>query len=109
MVSCRDVVALATDYTEGQLGWRMQVQIRLHLAMCAICRRYLQQLALTTKALRRLAGPDTSAGTPPALRELFKQWKADRRRVAPPSNSGAAPAPAPAPIAPRQSRNNRLL
>lgn len=80
MLTCRDVTSKATDYAEGALPWTMRLQIRFHLMMCWMCRRYLAQLELTRRALRHLAGRDTPAETPAHLREAFRQWTNERHR-----------------------------
>ncbi len=53
MLKCRDITELATDYTEGALPLRRRLSFGLHLAMCAMCRAYMDQLE---KARRLLAG-----------------------------------------------------
>jgi hypothetical protein len=55
MLTCRDVTELATEYQEGALvPLRRRLGIRLHVLMCAACRRYLAQLRTVAAALRRL-------------------------------------------------------
>ena len=53
VLKCRDITELATDYTEGALPLRRRLAFGLHLAMCSMCRAYMDQLA---KARRLLAG-----------------------------------------------------
>jgi anti-sigma factor ChrR (cupin superfamily) len=77
MLSCRDVVALATDYAEGRLPWRARTQMRLHLAMCALCRRYIHQMDLTKSLLGRLGRNPERHEIPPSVREAFRNRKAD--------------------------------
>ncbi len=80
MLNCRDVTSKATDYTEGKLPWVTHLQIRFHLMMCWMCRRYLRQLELTAMALRQLSRREgTPAETPAPVREAFLQWKNERR------------------------------
>ncbi|MEW5984817.1 MAG: zf-HC2 domain-containing protein [Acidobacteriota bacterium] len=76
MLNCRDVVALATDYAEGRLSFTTRAQMWLHLAMCALCRRYIRQMELTRAVLSRLGqtrqtepGPEV----PPAVRDAFRK------------------------------------
>ena len=49
---CRDMTELSTDYAEGALSWRGRLGVRLHLAMCSMCRAYYDQLAKTRRFLR---------------------------------------------------------
>jgi anti-sigma factor ChrR (cupin superfamily) len=77
MLSCRDVVTLATDYAEGRLSWGARIQMRMHLAMCALCRRYLRQLEVTKSLLGRLGQGAESQAVSPFLREAFRNRKAE--------------------------------
>ncbi len=54
MLSCKDVTERAGDWTDGQLGFRQRLAVRLHLLICAFCRRFLRQyrLAAETAAVR---------------------------------------------------------
>lgn len=47
MLSCKQVAGLASDYLDKNtpLKW----QIRLHLLMCANCRRFVKHLDITRK------------------------------------------------------------
>lgn len=78
MLNCRQVTSMASDYVDGALPWRARFQVRLHLFMCWMCRRYVNQLDLTRRALRHLAGRDASQQPPAALGETFRAWKAER-------------------------------
>ena len=41
-LSCREVIARLADYVDAALGVLMHARVRLHLAMCAACRAYLE-------------------------------------------------------------------
>lgn len=64
MLSCREVAKSASDYLDTNMSWPRRLQMRLHLAMCGHCRRYIDQLALSIAALRNLK--HDTADTPPA-------------------------------------------
>jgi len=49
---CRDMTELSTDYAEGALSWRGWLGVRLHLAICSMCRAYYDQLERTRRLLR---------------------------------------------------------
>jgi anti-sigma factor ChrR (cupin superfamily) len=79
VLSCREVAALATDYAEGRLRPRTRLQMWMHLAMCALCRRYLKQLAATRAVMRHLRERShDDRGVPDSLRTAFRRWKSDR-------------------------------
>lgn len=52
MLSCREVSERASDLIDGRAAWRIRVEARLHLLLCQHCRRYVEQLKLTVRALR---------------------------------------------------------
>ena len=80
MLSCRHVTSKATDYIQRKLPWATRLQIRLHLMMCWMGRRYLRQLELTAVALRQLSGREGApAETPAPLRDILQQWTRKRR------------------------------
>lgn len=56
-LTCREVAARATDYMERPLPLCQRLQIGMHLLICASCRRYVRQLALTRDTMRRLPRP----------------------------------------------------
>jgi predicted anti-sigma-YlaC factor YlaD len=89
MLNCRDVTSLATEYMEHGLPWTKRLKVRLHLAMCWMCRRYYAQLALTSRTLSALAGRDTVPKTPESLRTVFRQWKSDQSDRRPPLDQGS--------------------
>jgi predicted anti-sigma-YlaC factor YlaD len=62
MLRCRDVTGRISDYIDGNLTWRESVAVRLHLAMCRFCRRYLRQIRSTVAVLRTLGGMPASSG-----------------------------------------------
>jgi len=65
MPTCRDMSELSTDYLEHALGWRARLGVRLHLAICGMCRAYYDQVAKTMRLLRGrpLDGPGEAVET----------------------------------------------
>ncbi|MCC6719322.1 MAG: zf-HC2 domain-containing protein [Acetobacteraceae bacterium] len=53
MLRCRDVTELASDLLEGGLPLRARLVLRLHLALCSMCRAYVDQLRKTRALLGR--------------------------------------------------------
>ncbi len=73
MLTCRDVTERVTDYLERDLSWWGRLQVRLHLAMCAVCRRYVGQMRTTTELLHHLKEQrEQPASIDPALRDAFR-------------------------------------
>jgi hypothetical protein len=52
MISCREVSTLVASDALGAQPWRRRLAARLHLMMCAACRRFAAQIEL----IRRGAG-----------------------------------------------------
>lgn len=77
MLSCREITELATAYTEGALSFTDRWSVRLHLAMCGHCRRYVKQLRLTVSALGRVPrpAPEPSPEAREALLKAFRHWQ----------------------------------
>ena len=50
-LSCQQVVELVTDYLEGALGRRDRRRVARHLAACAACTAYVQQMRETLSLL----------------------------------------------------------
>ncbi|PWB30193.1 anti-sigma factor [Pseudomonas sp. SDI] len=54
MLSCKELVACASDYLDGQQGFAQYLRTRQHLLLCRHCRRFIRQLRLTQATLRAL-------------------------------------------------------
>ena len=54
MLSCKELVARSSEFLDGQLGLRPRLSVRLHLAMCQHCRRFIRQMRLSQAVLRQL-------------------------------------------------------
>jgi anti-sigma factor ChrR (cupin superfamily) len=61
MLNCREAGRMASEYLDGGLSWWGRLELRLHVAMCRHCRRYLVQLRLVTRTLRQLSERSTGA------------------------------------------------
>jgi predicted anti-sigma-YlaC factor YlaD len=61
VLKCVEAAELATDYMERELPPRAWLAMRLHLALCSMCRAYLDQLRKT----KRLLGVVSPAPAPP--------------------------------------------
>ena len=62
MMCCREVAAKTSDYINKDVAWRDRIEIRAHLLMCRLCRRYVAQMAGTIKLLRSLRSDNPPAG-----------------------------------------------
>jgi exonuclease VII small subunit len=77
-LTCAQVVELVTDYFEGALDASLTERFEEHLALCAGCDNYLDQVRQTIETAGRLRESEV----PPQLREdllrAFRGWNAGR-------------------------------
>ncbi len=76
MLSCKQVAAVASDYLDNNtpLKW----QIRLHLLMCANCRRFVRHLKITRDISAKIVGEDASVNTDVIWKNLQAQLKKEK-------------------------------
>jgi anti-sigma factor RsiW len=74
-MACQELVEVITDYLEGTLPESDRARFDAHLATCAGCREYLEQM----RALIRLSGNLTAKSIEPATRDsllrAFRRWR----------------------------------
>jgi predicted anti-sigma-YlaC factor YlaD len=46
MLNCKQVAQLASDYLDQEPSTKLTWQMRIHLAMCANCRRFVRHLRI---------------------------------------------------------------
>ena len=74
-VVCREFVELITDYWEGALPEDQVALVEEHLVMCDWCKTYLDQMAVTVKAMPEAAEAEpVPAETQRALLTAFREW-----------------------------------
>jgi anti-sigma factor RsiW len=73
-LSCRELVELATDYLEGALPEAERARFEAHLAHCAGCETYLEQVRATIA----LVGATRGLDEPPELSRLLGAFRARR-------------------------------
>ncbi|MBF7729671.1 zf-HC2 domain-containing protein [Pseudomonas sp. N040] len=71
MLTCKQLVSHSSDYLDAQLPLRGRLAVRLHLAMCVHCRRFIRQMKLSQAVIRRL--PDAAIPELDALVEKLAQ------------------------------------
>jgi hypothetical protein len=83
MLNCKQVATLASDYLDNNtpLKW----QIRLHLLMCANCRRFIRHLKITREVSTRMAinepVEDTEAVWKNLQTRIKKEAQADKEQA----------------------------
>jgi len=77
-LTCQELVELVTDYLEGALDDDLRARFEQHLAACAGCTEYLDQMRLTIRTTGRLSEDTLEPEAAEALLDVFKDWKRDR-------------------------------
>ncbi|HEY5294901.1 MAG TPA: zf-HC2 domain-containing protein [Gaiellaceae bacterium] len=72
--NCQELVELVTDYLEGALGAGDLRRFEAHLAVCAGCERYLEQLRETIRISGTLTVDDLSPDAERTLLDGFRDW-----------------------------------
>ena len=73
---CREVVRWVSQDLDGQLTWHQRVRMHAHFLICALCKRYRQQLAALRTVLRsdppQLSGGGNEQKLSPEAKEHIK-------------------------------------
>ena len=74
-ITCREIVALVTDYLDGALPEHERARFETHLEECDGCRRHLEQVRVTIDTLGRLREDDLEPDLRDRLLTAFRDWK----------------------------------
>jgi anti-sigma factor RsiW len=77
-LTCRELVALVTEYLEDTLSPADQARFEAHVAGCPACRTYLDQIRQTVRVLGRLPDRTIEPAAQEQLLRLFRDWKSGR-------------------------------
>jgi anti-sigma factor RsiW len=73
--SCQELVETVTAYLEGLLPAADRASFEAHLAVCAGCRTYLDQMRRTIAAVGALTEDALPTTERDRLLDLFRNWK----------------------------------
>jgi anti-sigma factor RsiW len=74
-MACQELVEVVTDYLDGTLEPADRRRFEEHLAVCAGCRNYLEQMRATIRVTGGLKAENIPAGMRAQLLEAFRGWK----------------------------------
>jgi anti-sigma factor RsiW len=74
-LSCRELVELVSDYLSGHLSADDRTKFELHLAYCAPCRTYLEQMRQVLSSAGQLTESSLSPAARQTLLSAFRGWK----------------------------------
>ena len=73
--SCKELVAVASDYLEGRLRPSERARLEEHLAECEGCTTYLEQMRRTIALIGELREEHVSPEAFERLLGVFRAWK----------------------------------
>ena len=73
---CQELVELVTEYLEGSLPAEQRIRFEEHIAHCAPCVRYLEQMRQTIVLTGALRENDLDHETRNAMLQIFREFKA---------------------------------
>ena len=82
MPSCKDVSSDVSMAMDGRLPMWKRFMVRMHVSMCAICRRYENQLEMLRKGTKNYTEAkenDAEISASPELKERLKKTLSDRK------------------------------
>jgi anti-sigma factor RsiW len=75
-ITCRELVELVTEYLEGVLTPAERTRFDEHVAACASCAAYLEQMRATRRVLGTPTESSISAEARATLLHAFRGWRA---------------------------------
>jgi anti-sigma factor RsiW len=77
-ITCRQAVALMTDYLDGALGADDHALMEAHLAECETCAEHLRQIRITVEVTGQIREEDLDQAAREDLMDLYRRWRRDR-------------------------------
>lgn len=77
-ITCRQAVALMTDYLDGALSEDDRALVEAHLGECEACTEHLRQIRITVTVTGRVRDEDLNPRAREDLMDLYRRWQADR-------------------------------
>jgi RNA polymerase sigma factor (sigma-70 family) len=74
-MSCRELVALVTEYLDGTMPPAERIRFERHVAVCPPCRGHLEQMRETIRASGALTEESISPAAREALLNAFADWR----------------------------------
>jgi anti-sigma factor RsiW len=74
-MSCRELVALVTEYLDGTMPRAERIRFERHVAVCPPCRAHLEQIRETIRSSGELTEESISPAARDALLDAFAHWR----------------------------------
>ncbi len=72
MLTCREVAEKASALVDGELDLRERIGLRLHLLMCANCRRFVRQFKTLVDSLALRSEPGSQSASKEFVRQTMQ-------------------------------------
>lgn len=80
MLSCKQVATLASQYLDKDTNIPLTWKIRMHLMMCANCRRFIRHLKITQTVTRNITLADPATDTEHIWQQLQQKIKQESQQ-----------------------------
>jgi anti-sigma factor RsiW len=77
--TCRQAVALVTDYLDGVLVSDERRRFELHLAQCEHCAEHVRQIRVTIALTGQVNEDDLDPLARADLLDLYRRWRTEQR------------------------------
>jgi hypothetical protein len=74
-ITCKELVEVVTDYLESRMPLDRRALFEEHLASCAGCQTYLEQMRETIRLTGSLREDDLNPDSRDALLGVLRDWK----------------------------------
>jgi anti-sigma factor RsiW len=75
-LTCRELVELVTDRLEGTLSAADAARFEAHIAGCAHCNAYVEQMRVTLRVVGHIDPDKLEPEVERELLDAFREWKA---------------------------------
>jgi len=76
-IDCQELVELITDYLENALPRKQSRRLAKHLAGCANCTEYLDQMRTTIASTGQLRADDLTVEMLAEVTSIFRRWQGE--------------------------------
>ena len=74
-MACQELVEVITEYVEGSLPELDRARFEAHLASCASCQEYLEQMRAVIRLTGKLTTRSLEPETVDSLLSSFRRWR----------------------------------
>ena len=80
-MACQELVEVITGYLEGTLGAADRTRFEAHLASCASCQEYVEQMRALVRMSGKLSTRSLEPATVDSLLSAFRRWRDSQTRL----------------------------